>query len=279
MKPYNKNQQCNNIPQVFMNNQQIINKPDFTNRGNMIHNNMGEILRDQKITEYKIHINSIDRDVIKFPSPFNFKIPFGSTQSFKIDKKFTQVKYISIDAIILPRDIAIDVSKVSDQILYPAGTKYKINDIEAEKSTNLLTTLTSNKYLVLKIEELENSRNMGTSTQIDSNTFILYHDKHMGIDGNLWRPIHGTVVYYSSQPFNLYNMSVKLYDFMNNEIKIVDHNGNDIIKNNITGTDKNYNNYVKNYYNSNSVVYTDNVTQLTLMLTVGVIENEMTINN
>ncbi len=272
----NMSQHYGNISQAFKNGQSIIERPDFTNRGNVIHNNMGDSLRDQKITEYKVHIHSKDRNTSINQSPFNFKIPFGSTQSFKIDKKFTHVKYISIDAVILPKNVAVDVSRVGESILCPASTEYISG---AQNSINPLTKLTANKYLVLKIEELGNFRNMGTSKLIDSNTFLLYHDKCMGIDGNLWRPIHTTTVYPTSQPFVLSNMTIKLYDFMDNEVKIVDHNGNDIIKNNITGVGKNYINYVKDNDSLDSVVYTDNVIQMTVMLTIGVIENELTITN
>lgn len=274
-----QNRQFNNygnISQAFQENQQIISKPDFTNKGNVIHNNMGDSLRDQKIIEYKIHINSKDRNTSVDKSPFYFKIPFGSTQAFKIDRKINQVKYISVDAVILPKNVAIDVSKASDSKLCPAGSTY-LND--SLLSTNPLTTLTANKFLILKIEELTNSRNMSTSDELNSNTFILYHDKSMGIDGTLWRPIHGIIVYPTSQPFILSNMTISLCDFMNNQIKIVDHLGNDIMKSQISEVGKTYLNYIKDNSNSESVVYTDNVIQMSVLLTVGSIENELTINN
>jgi hypothetical protein len=100
----------------------------------------------------------------------------------------------------------------------------------------------------------------------------------MGIDGHLWKPIHGIIVYPSSQPLTLSNMTISLYDFMDNQIKIYDQNGNDIIKNNITGIDKNYINYIKNNDNP-TVVYTDNIIQMTIMLTIGVLDNELSIMN
>lgn len=271
-QPY---QNYSNISQAFSNNQQIIAKPDFTNMGNVIHNNMGDSLRDQKITEYKIHINSKDRNLSVDASPFSFKLPFGSTQSFKIDKKINQVKYISIDAVILPKNVAIDISNIEESIISPVGSSYVSSTIS---SSNPLTQLTANKYLVLKIEELKNLKNMTTSDELNSNTFILYHDKCMGLDGGLWRPIHGTIVYPTSQPFVLSNMSISLYDFMNNPIKIVDHLGNDIVKKTMIGSSKNYINYVESNY-SDSIVYTKNIIQMSVMLTVGAIENELTISN
>ncbi len=272
----NMSQQFGNIQQAFSNNNQIIERPDFTNRGNIIHNNMGDSLRDQKISEYKIHIDSRDRDTSVNKSPFNFKIPFGESKSFKIDKRFSNVKYVSVDSVILPKNVAIDVSRIGSTILYPAESRIADN---IQTSINPLTKLPANKFLVLKIEELSNSKIMGTSPYLDSNTFILYYDKCMGLDGDLWKPIHSTIIYPTSQPFTISQMSIKLYDFMENEVKLVDQNGNDIIKNNITGTSKNYLNFVSDNYSSSSVVYTDRVEQMIVMMTIGVIENELTINN
>lgn len=272
-------QQYGNINQAFSNPKSIIDRPDFTNKGYMLHNNMGDSLRDQRITEYKIHIHSKDRNISSNPSPFSFKLPFGSTQSFKIDRKFNQVKYVSIDYVILPRNIAIDTSRCTDstKILIPSGSNYISGG--SETVANPMSKLAANKYLVLKIEEFSNSKNLGTSPEIENNTFILYHDKYMGIDGGLWKPLHQTIVYPTSQLFNITNMSVKLYDFMNNEIKVVDQNGNDIIKNNMSGTNKNYIKYISDNADLDSVAYTDNVTQMTIMMTIGVIENELTIIN
>jgi hypothetical protein len=265
----------NNINKAFSNNKEVIGKPDFTNRGNMMHNNMGDSLKDKIITEYKLHINSKDRDTTTYPSPFHFKLQFGSTQSFSINKKFTQVKYITIDNLILPKNVAIDVSRVSESIICPAGSEFTTNVLN---SINPLTKLTANKYIVLKINELDNIKTMSTSSELNGNSFIFYRDKCMGIDSDLWRPIHGTVVFYTSYLFTLSNMTISLYDFMDNPIKIVDHENNDIIKYNITGLNQNYINYIDNT-DSVSSTYTNNIIQMNILMSVGVIENELTINN
>lgn len=268
--------QFGNINNAFNQNQTLIERPDFTNRGGIIHNNMGDLLRDQKLVEYNVHINSKDRDTYINKSPFNFKIVFGESKSFKIDKKLLNVKYITLDYVILPKNVAIDVSRINFGIIYPTGSEITPG---ISPSSNNLTKLKSNYYLILKIEEIGSSRRMGTSPMIDSNTFILYHDKSMGLDGDLWRPIHGTIVYPSVQPLTLSQMSIKLYDFQENEIKIVDQNGNDIIKNNISGVGKNYLNYIKDNNDNDSVIYTNNVIQMLIMMTVGVVENELSISN
>lgn len=272
----NMSQQFGNIQQAFSGNPTMIERPDFTNRGGIIHNNMGDSIRDQKITEYKVHIDSRNRDTSVNKSPFNFKVSCGDTKAFKINRKFIGVKYISVDHVILPKNIAVDVSRIGSDIMYPAGSEV-VSSIQP--STNALTDLTSNKFLVLKIEELTSSKILGTSTQLDGNTFLLYHDKNMGLDGDLWRPIHGTIVYQSSQPLVISQMTMTLYDFMENEIKIVDQNGNDIIRNNITGISKNYLNYIKDNSTNSSAIYTDRVEQMIVMMTIGVIENEMSITN
>jgi hypothetical protein len=272
----NMSRQFGNLQQAFSNNQQIIERPDFANKGNVIHNNMADLLKDQKVVEYKIHIDSKDRDTSVNKSPFNFKVTFGENKSFKINRKFFNVKYVNVDCIILPKHVSIDVSRITSDLIYPTSSNIAADIVD---SSNPLTKLTANKYIILKIEELGSQRIMGTSTLLDNNTFILCHERCMGLDCDVWRPIHGTIVFPSTQPLTISQLTIKLYDFMGNEIKLVDQNGNDIIKNNITGAGKNYINYVKDNYLNDSVVYTDNIEQMTVMMTFGVVENEMAINN
>ena len=136
------------------------------------------------------------------------------------------------------------------------------------------------KYLILKINELDSDRNLGTSSFIERNTFILFNDGSMGIDNVMWKPIHPTIIYSNSEPFTFSNLTMTFYDETENEIKLVDQNGNEIINKTITGlVGTDYNKFVKDNNNVDSVTYTDRITQVVFNFTVGVIENELnTIN-
>lgn len=262
---------------AFNRNDPIINKPNFTNDGKILHNNMGDCLHELKVSEYKITIHTKDRDVLKLPSPFKIKIPCNnSNESFSIKTKLTKVKYITLDSVILPKNIAIDISQALEQKLYPAGSKFTSN---IQDSVNQFTKLSNNRYLILKIKELETNKLLGTSTLLDRNTFMLYEKECLGIDGSMWKPIHSTIVFPNSNPFELKELTLTLYDEDENELKIVGHDGSNIMTSTISGTSKSYNDFILTYLNNPSVAYTNKVTQAIFNFSIGHIENEMTINN
>lgn len=132
-----------NFDQAFANQQNLIDRTDFTNHNNVIHNNLGPNLLAEHISEYKLRLNSADRNVQITPSIYKQQIIFdkscGGLRNFK------NVKYIQIDSVLLPKSSAIDISKivipdsafdssknlinqsvvVSD--IYPSNTQYNQN--------------------------------------------------------------------------------------------------------------------------------------------------------
>lgn len=99
-----------NYDQAYTPQQNIIEKQDFTNTGNVIHNNLGKNLLSEHIGEYKLKINSIDRNMSKYPSIFKQQLILDESCGFL--RSFKNVKYISIDTLILPKSFAIDISKI-----------------------------------------------------------------------------------------------------------------------------------------------------------------------
>lgn len=140
-----KNQQNGfySYDQAFATQQNLIDKQDFGNKGNVIHNNLGQNLLAEHVAEYKLKINSIDRNITNYPSIFKQRISFDESGGYI--RNFKNVKYISIDSVILPRSFAIDISKIFipdsafdlnkklvDQSsiisnIYPANSKYNQN--------------------------------------------------------------------------------------------------------------------------------------------------------
>jgi hypothetical protein len=266
-----------NFNQAYTPGMTQINKPDFTNKGEVIHNNLGDRLFSESIVEYKIHIDSHDRKISSFPSPFKFKILFGDTfEQFTIARKFQNVKYVTLDSIILPRTISLDLTKVAEPNIYPAHSEFITP--RADQSINVLSTLSKRKYLIVKIDEFESVRNLGTSIFIDKNTFILSHDCCMGMDSSLWKPIHSTVIFQNSLLRNINGLTITIFDEYGNELKLSDTLGNPIIGRNIIGLDKDYNKFVSENIDTESVKYTDNITQTEFNFTFGVVENELNTN-
>ena len=86
-------------------------------------------------------------------------------------------------------------------------------------------------------------------------------------------------LYPSSNLFNFSRLSISLYDQFGNALKLVDENGNNIVGTNITGLSQDYVSFVSDNSSVNSVNYTNNVTQIALSMTIGVVENRLNTNN
>ena len=58
------------------------------------------------IKEYICHINSIDRDIKKYPNPFTFLVklaPVAGDTDASISRTFTNIRYVKIETAVLPR--------------------------------------------------------------------------------------------------------------------------------------------------------------------------------
>lgn len=99
-----------NFEQAYQQPQNIIEKQDYTNKGNMIHNNLGQNLLSEHVVEYKLRLNSIDRNTNKCPSIFKQILIFDELNG--LFRNLERVKYISIDSLMLPRSFAIDLTKI-----------------------------------------------------------------------------------------------------------------------------------------------------------------------
>jgi len=127
MSSYNNYDDTNRISMPYLNNNEF-NKPK------LIYNNISDKISVDILVEYIIMIESIDRDIEKFPNPFKYKIyfnPVAQTKDAYIYKTFENVKYIKLETAILPRkysylrkDITSNTTNVSTLI----NTNWKRND-------------------------------------------------------------------------------------------------------------------------------------------------------
>jgi hypothetical protein len=119
--PLSTNTQANmgkfsNFDKSYANNEPMIERMNYKNQNNLIHNNVGETVLDENIVEYRVYIDSVDRDVTVYPSPFNFTVKFNAssksiihdvkfagTPGPVISREFRNVKYIKLETIILPQ--------------------------------------------------------------------------------------------------------------------------------------------------------------------------------
>ena len=234
----NKQNNYSNIPEAFAQNTPFIPKIDYSNQNNFLHNNVGDTLLNENVNEYNIYIDSDDRDKIAYYSPFNFKISFCVNGD--IDSDIKNVKYINLNYIILPpsnilyahTEIQNSIS-IFDQYLInskynspptlslPTGTKWPIQN----------SILTKNRYIILKIKELDNCRVKSTGQQsIDKNSFVLFYDddvkdENNNITGTIWKPKFGggSRVFLSSLLKTVKNFTISIHDQYGNLITPIDN--------------------------------------------------------
>jgi len=69
------------------------------------------------IREYICHVNSIDRDIKKYPNPFNFLVkfaPLAGDPDASISRIFENIRYVKIETAVLPRKYFVLKKKISN---------------------------------------------------------------------------------------------------------------------------------------------------------------------
>lgn len=73
---------------------------------NVLQNNLNPIVMNKEVKEYPIYIDSIDRDITKYPNPFSYRVALNPTDNQimpYIQQRFENVKYIKLERSILPK--------------------------------------------------------------------------------------------------------------------------------------------------------------------------------
>lgn len=255
------NRYFSNVQDSFSQNKPLIERQEYVNTGNILHNNLAENLLSENVFEYNIYIDSADRDISKYYSPFEFKVYFSEIADYpKIDQNFKNVKYINLNYIILPPTNVLFANNTfitqentttnyglfrgnyltfssNNQYTFPGGTAIipsvpTLNPgVKWPVQSNPITT---NKYLILKIKELDNLRVKSTSENntsgIDKNSFVLFYDDDVNDSagnntGSIWKTKFGggSRVFLSSELKNINSFTICIYDQFGNKIIPVDN--------------------------------------------------------
>ena len=124
---YNNYDNTNRISAPYLNNNEF-NKP------NLVYNNVSDKISVDILVEYVIMIESIDRDIDKYPNPFKYKIyfnPVAQTKDAYIYKTFENVKYIKLETAILPRKYSYfrkDITSNTTDVSALINTNWERND-------------------------------------------------------------------------------------------------------------------------------------------------------
>lgn len=146
---------------------------DFKNKNNIIHNNLEKniLINDYELVrEYPLIIDSKDRDFTKYPSPFNFTIPFNplsGTSGAYISDILENVKYIKLEKAIIPYYYK------TTNTLTVSGDNYVINNS---------ISLNDYPYNILSINELIGQNDYATSASVKKSFELLYKKKEINTD-------------------------------------------------------------------------------------------------
>lgn len=193
------------------------------------------VMINQCITEYKINIDSLDRDIEKYPNPFDFVVSFNAqgsrcvTQEFKkgknvefkktlfkgasgpiINRSFKNVKYIKLESIVLPQYAKYNVG---DDVIVPSKKHCLLNDRFVQLVINEL--IDDTKYVYSTSDD--GDRYIDTEFGIDKFTppdpfGIIFPDDVLGKVYYNGLTCNAKRIYKDSNLKNLTKMSIKFYD-------------------------------------------------------------------
>jgi len=126
-------------------------------------NNFNGEGRSDIIREYICHINSIDRDINKYPNPFNFLVKFapGPTDTgASISRNFENIRYVKVETAVLPRKYFV------------IKTKLNYNDPEIVNLFNIFNLPSSNQIIDNKFVIIYSSSNSINYTDYNSDIAI-----------------------------------------------------------------------------------------------------------
>lgn len=220
----------NRFNDVYQTPNSIIERINYKNQNNLIHNNVGDTVLDEHVVEYRINIDSVDRDYSTYNNPFNFKVKFKPssssilrTETLKngvltninekiqgspkphINREFKNVKYIKLDNIILPQYSNL-IFDDPDYIFDPDS--YLIDD----------------RYVSLVIPELEYNKIFCTSDDSQRydpvEGFInppkpfahIFPEKLLGNVYYTGTPYYGSKIFNNSALGNINALTIQLYN-------------------------------------------------------------------
>lgn len=208
-----------NFNKSFVPNKPLIDPIDYSNRNNTLHNNIEPIIIDEHIVEYRLYIDSLDRDIIVYPDPFSFKVIFNPTSSTPnpvIERNFRNVKFIKLENIIMPQYIH---NKTEEDGNVVVDTSY---------------SLFKERFVYMNIKELNNERAYTTFDRhlrtCDNNcaTYklpkpfsVIIPDKFL-FDHYSGVPCYGSYIYKDSALGNLDALTFEFYDSCGKKLMLTD---------------------------------------------------------
>jgi hypothetical protein len=214
------NMKFNNYNESYNNNRNVLlGPPNYNNPNNTLHNNLNDRIMREQLFDNKILINSLYRDYSKHPEPFSFMVKLNGKEAVidNVDVEikgivYTYPKYISGDThVVLPQTFKNIKQVYINALIIPSIIEYETQENGSYKTINKQIA-SVNKYIILKIKELQNYRNYTNNKNIGKESFVMTLDRTSGINNELWIPIYSSLSYFDSRLHNINRLTVEICD-------------------------------------------------------------------
>lgn len=175
----------------------IFSNHNFINKGDLLNNNLQNILLNEEIREYDVMIDSKDRNYQVYPDPFNYEVrfsPLPKTIEYiggrkivheepgpTINDNFINVRYIRLANAVLPLYTRIRTVEEKDDN----------DEIVCVPKVDTYNRLTENLYIVLSLGDEYSDPNYKSTNDVLSDSFaVIYYDHllsdthYMGLASN-----------------------------------------------------------------------------------------------
>jgi hypothetical protein len=218
----------------------MFNNNNFVNKGDIMHNNLKDILLNEEIREFSVMIDSKDRNYQIYPDPYSYEVRFNPRPKYKekvngklvvheepapvINENFENVRYVKLDSIILPYFNKITKTKN----LKNTEDNYSDDDSKENSSegwvVNSRRPTTDNLYTVLSIgnggNNNYNDNNYRSTNDVLSDSFaIIYYDSKINGSHYMGYTSNGIKIYPQDQLGKIDKMRINFLDPYGNNIR------------------------------------------------------------
>lgn len=205
-----------------MNGSVFIGQPDYSNPGDILHNNVAERVLLEQVLDNKLFIDTSIRDFSKSPEPFRFVVKFNGTEAKTVDESvtlngesFSYSRYLSGDTDVVMDRIFKNIKVVAiNNLILPNHIVYKTNEEDGSYETvGGKLAKTNYKYLILKIAELSNNRCFSNNKAFGKESFIMKMDDEVCHHNHRWIPVsNASLVYPDSRLMIINRLTVEICD-------------------------------------------------------------------
>lgn len=210
----------------------LIEQQQNNNLHNTLHDNLNDNIKAERIKEYQITIDSIDRNINIYPDPFSFRLTMSPTSSStiirdgnkkeiitsfdspNINRNFRNVKYIKVDSVIMPKFYDLKEVEIENE------------DNEEQKLTEFVEDedkdTTKERFILLRFSNISNTTTIGTNDVSNNHSILLYPYKQYNSSFSLFKPVNmntNIVCVSDSNLININNVEFSFYDGQYNKIE------------------------------------------------------------